>query len=193
MNPARACDMGAKGGVSGTLLSPSWKTGRSHSSLFKSGSSGCIVHMSACRRPPRSSLRTKCMVKPSVALPRACTHKIGHPCPLSRDPRIPQACIMFALLRVVCFLRPRCAPGSRFPCGLALGSHLVLFPFRPLASTILRPPRIYWELVSLTFPCGRKNRGGDAGTGCSLDWLKMKNLDAPAVKREEEEDWGKGR
>ena len=138
---------------------PSWKTGRSHSSLFKSGSSGCIVHMSACRRPPRSSLRTKCMVKPSVALPRACTHKIGHPCPLSRDPRIPQACIMFALLRVVCFLRPRCAPGSRFPCGLALGSHLVLFPFRPLASTILRPPRIYWELVSLTFPCGRKNRG----------------------------------
>jgi hypothetical protein len=24
-------------------------------------------------------------------------------------------------------------------------------------------------------------------------WLKMKNLDAPAVKREEEEDWGKGR
>ena len=27
----------------------------------------------------------------------------------------------------------------------------------------------------------------------SPDWLKMKNLDAPAVKREEEEDWGKGR
>jgi len=30
-------------------------------------------------------------------------------------------------------------------------------------------------------------------SGCSPDWLKMKNLDAPAVKREEEEDWGKGR
>jgi len=28
-------------------------------------------------------------------------------------------------------------------------------------------------------------------SGCSSDWLKMKNLDAPAVKREAEEDWGK--
>jgi hypothetical protein len=43
-----------------------------------------------------------------------------------RDPRIPQACIMFALLGIVCFLRQRCAPGGGFPCGLALGSHLVL-------------------------------------------------------------------
>jgi hypothetical protein len=25
----------------------------------------------------------------------------------------------------------------------------------------------------------------------SPDWLKMKNSDAPAVKREEEEEWGK--
>ena len=30
-------------------------------------------------------------------------------------------------------------------------------------------------------------------SGRSPDWLKMKNSDAPAVKREEEEDWGKGR
>jgi ATP-dependent DNA ligase len=30
-------------------------------------------------------------------------------------------------------------------------------------------------------------------SGRSPDWLKMKNVDAPAVKREEEEDWGKGR
>jgi hypothetical protein len=29
-------------------------------------------------------------------------------------------------------------------------------------------------------------------SGRSPDWLKMKNLDAPAVKREEEEDWEKG-
>ena len=28
-------------------------------------------------------------------------------------------------------------------------------------------------------------------SGRSPDWLKMKNLDAPAVKREEEEEWGK--
>jgi hypothetical protein len=43
-----------------------------------------------------------------------------------RDPRIPQACIMFPLLGVVCFLRQRCALGGRFPCGLTFGSHLVV-------------------------------------------------------------------
>src|SRR5262245_66330251 len=40
--------------------------------------------------------------------------------------------IMFALLAVVCFLRQRCAPGSRFPCGLALGSHVALSIFEYL-------------------------------------------------------------
>ena len=30
-------------------------------------------------------------------------------------------------------------------------------------------------------------------SGRSPDWLKMKNLAAPAVKREAEEDWGKER
>jgi len=30
-------------------------------------------------------------------------------------------------------------------------------------------------------------------SGRSPDWLKMKNANAPAVKREAEEDWGKGR
>ena len=30
-------------------------------------------------------------------------------------------------------------------------------------------------------------------SGRSPDWLKMKNSDAPAVKREAEEDWGKTR
>jgi bifunctional non-homologous end joining protein LigD len=28
-------------------------------------------------------------------------------------------------------------------------------------------------------------------SGRSADWLKMKNSDAPAVKREAEEEWGK--
>ena len=28
-------------------------------------------------------------------------------------------------------------------------------------------------------------------SGRSPDWLKMKNSDAPAVKREAEEDWGR--
>ena len=49
-----------------------------------------------------------------------------------RDPRIAQAFIMCALLGVVFFLRQRCAPGSRFPCGLALASHVVLFHFQYL-------------------------------------------------------------
>jgi hypothetical protein len=43
-----------------------------------------------------------------------------------RGPRIPQACIIFPLLGVVCFLRQRCASGGRFPCGLTFGSHLVV-------------------------------------------------------------------
>ena len=30
-------------------------------------------------------------------------------------------------------------------------------------------------------------------SGRSLDWLKMKNADAPAVNREAEEDWGRKR
>jgi hypothetical protein len=78
-----------------------------------------------------------------------------------RDPRIPQAYIMFALLGIVCFLRQRGAPGRRFPCGLALGSHLVLSisTTSPPASTILLPLRIYCELVSLTFRRGRNDRG----------------------------------
>jgi hypothetical protein len=33
---------------------------------------------------------------------------------------------MFALFGVVCLLRQRCVSGGRFPCGLALGSHLVV-------------------------------------------------------------------
>jgi hypothetical protein len=50
-----------------------------------------------------------------------------------RGPRIPQAFIMFALLWVVCFLRQRCASGNRFPCALALGSHVV----RPFIASAL--------------------------------------------------------
>ena len=38
-----------------------------------------------------------------------------------------------------------------------------------------------------------KRKNSRYRSGRSPDWLKMKNLDAPAVKREEEEDWGKGR
>ena len=38
-----------------------------------------------------------------------------------------------------------------------------------------------------------KRLGSRYRSGRSPDWLKMKNPDAPAVKREAEEDWGKDR
>ena len=36
-----------------------------------------------------------------------------------------------------------------------------------------------------------KRRGSIYRSGRSKDWLKFKNPDAPAVKREAEEDWGR--
>jgi hypothetical protein len=36
-------------------------------------------------------------------------------------------------------------------------------------------------------------QGSPYRSGRSPDWLKMKNPEAPAVKREAEEDWGKDR
>jgi ATP-dependent DNA ligase len=36
-----------------------------------------------------------------------------------------------------------------------------------------------------------KRKGSPYRSGRSPDWLKIKNPNAPAVKREEEEDWGR--
>jgi ATP-dependent DNA ligase len=36
-----------------------------------------------------------------------------------------------------------------------------------------------------------KRKGSPYRSGRSPDWLKMKNPDAPAMKREAEEDWGR--
>jgi ATP-dependent DNA ligase len=53
------------------------------------------------------------------------------------------------------------------------------------------------ELVSSATPAGLAWRascrrlGSRYRSGRSPDWLKMKNPDAPPVKREAEEDWGK--
>jgi ATP-dependent DNA ligase len=38
-----------------------------------------------------------------------------------------------------------------------------------------------------------KRKNSPYRSGRSPDWIKMMNSDAPAVKREDEEDWGKGR
>jgi hypothetical protein len=42
---------------------------------------------------------------------------------------------MFPLLEVVCFLRQRCAPGGRFPCGLTFGFHGVVSNVGPSEGT----------------------------------------------------------
>jgi hypothetical protein len=48
------------------------------------------------------------------------------------------------------------------------------------------------EGVRKALSAARRQRTPDwTATGRSLDWLKMKNLTAPAVKREEEEDWAR--
>jgi ATP-dependent DNA ligase len=38
-----------------------------------------------------------------------------------------------------------------------------------------------------------KRRGSPYRSGRVADWLKVKNPAAPAVRREAEEDWGRGR
>jgi hypothetical protein len=107
-----------------------------------------------------------------------------------RDPRIPQACIMFPLLGIVCFLRQRCAPGGRFPCGLTFGSHLVVSNVGPsdrysrscLHATSSRahpaPARRSDALRSLRDPPSlivRRQAGAgcreDQGSGLVLRWL----------------------
>jgi hypothetical protein len=107
-----------------------------------------------------------------------------------RDPRIPQACIMFPLLGVVCFLRQRCAPGCRFPCSLTFGSHLVVSNVGPsdrysrscLHATSSRahpaPARRSDALRSLGDPPSlivRRQAGAgcreDRGSGLVLRWL----------------------
>jgi ATP-dependent DNA ligase len=40
-------------------------------------------------------------------------------------------------------------------------------------------------------PTTRRVRDSSYHSGRSNDWLKMKNPEAPAVKREAEEDWGR--
>jgi hypothetical protein len=49
-------------------------------------------------------------------------------------------------------------------------------------------------LAQVTVMCIHERRSGKTlptVSGRSPDWLRMKNADAPAVKREAEENWGK--
>jgi hypothetical protein len=68
--------------------------------------------------------------------------------------------LLFALFGIVCFLSQRCAPGGRFPCGLALRSHLVLphFTTSPPERPILRSPRILRGWCPSLFLAEEKDR-----------------------------------
>src|SRR5262249_28063949 len=62
-----------------------------------------------------------------------------------RDPGVSHTHIIFALLRVVCFLCKHRALSGRFPCRVAFGSHLFDSPVGPpftLTLSMLRP----WSL-----------------------------------------------
>jgi hypothetical protein len=61
--------------------------------------------------------------------------------------------------------------------GVIVGPHFKV-PIAPKGSTV-----DFERIVS-------KRKGSPYRSGRSPDWLKMKNPDAPAVKREAEEDWG---
>jgi ATP-dependent DNA ligase len=56
--------------------------------------------------------------------------------------------------------------------------------------------RLSYCLISIPVALGdqfegivSKRRGSRYRSGRSVDWVKMKNPDSPAVKREAEEDW----
>jgi hypothetical protein len=70
--------------------------------------------------------------------------------------------------------------GSRLPNGDTIDSEWIVQSFCVIRSTV---PDI----------CGivSKRKDSPYRSGRSPDWFKMKNSDAPAVKREAEEDWGK--
>jgi bifunctional non-homologous end joining protein LigD len=70
-----------------------------------------------------------------------------------------------------------CAPGVRFNQHIGHPGDLV---FRQACAMSLE------GIVS-------KRLGSRYRSGRTKDWLKFKNPDAPAVKREAEEDWVKGR
>src|SRR5262249_49623759 len=66
---------------------------------------------------------------------------------------------------------------------------------QPLLRELLRLPilprllELPLSLLSVIRRHGSRQQG--LRSARSPDWLKMKNADAPAVKREAEEDWGK--
>ena len=57
----------------------------------------------------------------------------------------------------------------------------------------MRSIQLKSSIVRLASCIVSKRKDSPYRSGRSPDWLKMKNPDAPAVKREAEEDWGKDR
>ena len=65
-------------------------------------------------------------------------------------------------------------------------------PLRGRAVSAVRVPTVFKHACKLGLEgIVSKRKDSPYRSGRSPDWLKMKNPNAPAVKREEEEDWGK--
>jgi len=67
-------------------------------------------------------------------------------------------------------------------------------PFAAVGSLPLLWPLLLLDASSVTADASAsvKRLGSRYRSGHSRDWLKSKNPAAPAMKREKEEDWGKG-
>src|SRR5262245_1146264 len=112
---------------------------------------------------------------PAVILQRVCLRRTGVPLAIHRGPVV---------------LAPRGArdaqgdagePAPRQPAGAALERA----PHPPRRRRI--PPRLQDGLEGIV----SKRLGSRYRSGRSPDWLELKNPEAPAVKREAEEDWGR--
>jgi hypothetical protein len=59
-----------------------------------------------------------------------------------------------------------------------------------MVALVRMPPPLRFAGLSYSI-CPYKRKDSPYRSGRSPDWLKMKNPNAPAVKREAEEDWGR--
>src|SRR5262249_43639073 len=89
----------------------------------------------------------------------------------------------------------RQSDGSAIPMGAPIsggGS----FPTSTPTTGVTTPPRTtattgITALLTIGNTAARQQAAGLTFPAAPPDWLKMKNSDAPAVRREAEEEWGK--
>src|SRR6516225_6322840 len=85
--------------------------------------------------------------------------------------------------------------GSAIPMGAPISQEVEASLRQPLLRELLRLPilprllELPLSLLSVIRQQAAGSRQQGLRSGRLPDWLKMKNADAPAVKREAEEDW----